>query len=65
MINFFASWCAPCKEEATGFTKAERQFAGRVQFLSIARDSPMSGMHGYVSTATASPGRSSTTTATR
>jgi peroxiredoxin len=49
VINFFASWCAPCKEEAAAFTKTERRFAGRVQFLSIGRASPMSGVHGYVS----------------
>jgi cytochrome c biogenesis protein CcmG/thiol:disulfide interchange protein DsbE len=49
VVNFFASWCAPCQEEATGFTRAEHQFAGRVQFLSIGRDSPMSAVHGYIS----------------
>ena len=49
VINFFASWCAPCKEEATAFTRTERRFAGRVQFLSIGRASPISGVHGYVS----------------
>ena len=49
VINFFASWCAPCKEEAASFTRTERHFAGRVQFLSIGRASPMSGVHGYVS----------------
>ena len=49
VVNFFASWCAPCKNEATGFTKAERQFAGKVQFLSIGRDSSMQGMHAFIS----------------
>jgi peroxiredoxin len=48
VINFFASWCAPCKEEAAGLTRAERHFAGRVQFLSIGRASPMSGVQGYI-----------------
>lgn len=48
VVNFFASWCAPCKAEAAGFTKAEHRFAGRVQFLSIGRESPMSGVHSYI-----------------
>src|SRR5579862_7825171 len=48
VINFFASWCAPCKEEAAAFTRTERRFAGRVQFLSIGRASPMSGVDGYL-----------------
>jgi len=48
VINFFASWCAPCKEEAAGLTRTERRFAGRVQFLSIGRASPMSGVDTYI-----------------
>ncbi|HET8528336.1 MAG TPA: redoxin domain-containing protein [Gaiellaceae bacterium] len=35
VINFFASWCAPCKQEATVLEDAWRQYQGRVHFVGV------------------------------
>ena len=35
VINFFASWCEPCKGEATVLESAWQQYKGRVNFIGI------------------------------
>jgi cytochrome c biogenesis protein CcmG/thiol:disulfide interchange protein DsbE len=37
VVNFFASWCAPCRQEAADLEETWREYRGRgVQFLGIA-----------------------------
>jgi cytochrome c biogenesis protein CcmG, thiol:disulfide interchange protein DsbE len=38
VINFFASWCAPCKEEAAGTARIGREFGARVHMVAVAVD---------------------------
>ena len=39
IINFWATWCPPCKKEIPEFIKLQKQFAERgVQFIGIAID---------------------------
>ena len=35
VINFWASWCVPCKQEAPVLNAAARDYAGRVQFVGV------------------------------
>jgi thiol-disulfide isomerase/thioredoxin len=35
VVNFFASWCEPCKEELPDLAAAARKLAGKVSFVAV------------------------------
>ena len=41
VINFWATWCVPCRTEMPEFVKTQQEFGGRgLQFVGIAMDEP-------------------------
>jgi len=41
IVNFWATWCVPCREEMPEFVKLQKEFRDRgVQFVGIAVDDP-------------------------
>ena len=41
VLNFWATWCAPCREEMPGFVRLQSRWADRgVQFVGLAYDDP-------------------------
>lgn len=41
VVNFWATWCTPCREEMPGFVKLQSRWQGRgVQFVGLAQDDP-------------------------
>lgn len=35
LINFWASWCIPCEDEAAALERASRRYGDRVQFIGV------------------------------
>jgi len=41
VVNFWATWCAPCREEMPAFSRLQSRWAARnVQFVGLANDDP-------------------------
>jgi thiol-disulfide isomerase/thioredoxin len=38
IINFWATWCSPCREEIPEFIALQKEYSGKVRFVGIAID---------------------------
>lgn len=38
IVNFWATWCPPCRREIPDFIKLQEEFEGRVQFVGVSMD---------------------------
>src|SRR6185437_8201909 len=38
LLNFWATWCGPCREEIPEFEQLQRQYAGKLQVVGISVD---------------------------
>ena len=47
VVNFWATWCPPCRAEVPHFRQAYEQEQGKVVFLSIAVDEPASAVRRF------------------
>ncbi|WP_410498953.1 TlpA family protein disulfide reductase [Chitinibacter sp. S2-10] len=40
IVNYWATWCSPCRQEMPEMVQLQKQYAGKVQFIGIAIDEP-------------------------
>lgn len=40
VLNFWATWCAPCREEMPVFDALQKEYGTRLQFIGVAADPP-------------------------
>jgi cytochrome c biogenesis protein CcmG, thiol:disulfide interchange protein DsbE len=48
VINFWASWCYPCKQEAPAFAEAAARYRGRVAFVGLDVQDLISAARGFL-----------------
>lgn len=48
VVNFFATWCPPCQEEAPTLEEAYQKYQDRVEFVGIATSSSKSDVEDFV-----------------
>jgi len=47
LINFWATWCDPCREEFPDLVKLDAQYKGKIDFITVSLD-PLSEINGDV-----------------
>jgi peroxiredoxin len=48
VVNFFASWCPPCRAEAPQLTRVAHRFGNRVQVLAVANQDTRPGATKFI-----------------
>lgn len=48
VVNFWASWCGPCRREQPGLQRLSEEYQGRVQFIGINHQDDSAAARAYV-----------------
>lgn len=40
LINFWATWCDPCREEFPGLVELDKEYKGKADFITVSLDDP-------------------------
>jgi thiol-disulfide isomerase/thioredoxin len=40
LVNFWATWCVPCREEYPDLVKIDEDYKGKIDFLTVSLDEP-------------------------
>jgi cytochrome c biogenesis protein CcmG, thiol:disulfide interchange protein DsbE len=48
LVNFWATWCAPCRDETPGLVRVANDYAGKVAVVGIASDDPVDAVTKFV-----------------
>jgi thiol-disulfide isomerase/thioredoxin len=40
LVNFWATWCEPCREEFPDLVKLDNEFKGKIDFITVSLDDP-------------------------
>ncbi|MBI2821197.1 MAG: redoxin domain-containing protein [Acidobacteria bacterium] len=48
MVNFWATWCAPCKQEIPGLLEIYREKRNHMEIIGVAEESQMADIHSFV-----------------
>jgi thiol-disulfide isomerase/thioredoxin len=51
LVNFWATWCGPCKEEMPALERLKESFSGKnLELLAVTTDEQLEGIRGFVHT---------------
>jgi cytochrome c biogenesis protein CcmG, thiol:disulfide interchange protein DsbE len=47
LVNFWATWCAPCRQEMPVIDRLQRRFTGKLRVLAVDKEEPADAVRSY------------------